>query len=70
MIVQCGTFSKNFNPRNIDKCVSDTFIHTLLPFESSIWISVSDWKLTILPDIPLANWTVIISALQCTTHPV
>jgi len=57
MIVQCATFSKSPNPRNIDKNVSDIRI----PFESSFWISLSGCKLTILPDIQPANRIVIIS---------
>jgi len=35
MIVQCETFSKSLNPRNIDKSVSDIRIRIRLPFESS-----------------------------------
>ena len=60
MIVQCATFSKSLNPRNIDKSISD--IRIQVPFESSFWISVSGCKLTILPNIQLANQIVIISA--------
>jgi len=56
MIVQCATFSKSLNPRNIDKTVSD--IRIRFPFESSFWISVSGCKLTILLD---ANRIEIIS---------
>jgi len=63
MIVQCATFSKCLNPRNIDKTVSDIRIRIRFPFESSFWISVSGWKLTILPDIQPANGIVIISGL-------
>jgi len=59
MIVQCATFSKSLNPRNINKSVSD--IRIRFPFQSRFWISVSGWKLTILPDIQPANWIVIIS---------
>jgi len=59
MIVQCATFSKSLNPRNIDKTVSD--IRIRFPFESSFWISVSGCKLTILLD---ANRIVIISDSQ------
>jgi len=55
MIVQCATFSKSQNPRNIDESVSDIRIHIRFPFESSFWISVSGCKLSILPDIQLAN---------------
>ena len=62
MIVQCATFSKNLNPRNIDKNVSDIRNRIRLPYESSFWISVSGCKLTILPDIQPANRIVIISA--------
>jgi len=53
MIVQCATFSKSLNPRNIDKSVSD--IRIRFTFESSFWISVSGCKLTILPDIQPTN---------------
>jgi len=60
MIVQCATFSKSLNPRNINKSVSD--IRIRFPFQSRFWISVSGCKLTILPDIQLANRIVIISA--------
>jgi len=59
MIMQCATFSKCLNPRNIDKSVSD--IRIRFPFEISFWISVSGCKLTILPDIQPANRIVIIS---------
>ena len=59
MIVQCATFSKSVNPRNIDKSVSD--IRIRFPFESRFWISVSGCKLTILPDIQPENRIVIIS---------
>ena len=61
MIVQCATFSKSLNPRNIDKSVSDIRIRIRFPFESSFWISLSGYKLTILPDIQPANRRVIIS---------
>jgi len=61
MIVQCATFSKSLNPRNIDKNVSDIRIRIRFPFESSLWISVSSCELTILPDIQPANRIVIIS---------
>ena len=64
MIVQCATFSKTLNPRNIDKSVSDIRILIRFPFESSFWISVSGCKLTILPDIQPANRIVITSAAQ------
>ena len=66
MIVQCATFSKSLNPRNIDKSVSD--IRIRFPFESSFWISLSGCKLTILPDIQPANRIVIISDLCYTTR--
>jgi len=58
--MQCATFSKIPNPRNIDKSISDIRIRFL--FESSFLISVSGGKLTILPDIQPAYRLVIISA--------
>ena len=61
MIVQCATFSKSLNHRNIDKSVSDIRVRIRFPFESSFWISVFGCKLTILPDIQPANRMVIIS---------
>jgi len=61
MIVQCATFSKSLNPRNIDKSISDIRIRIRFLFESSFWISLSSCKLTILPDIQPANRIVIIS---------
>ena len=61
MIVQCATFSKSLNPKNIGKSVSDIRMRVRFPFESSFWISVSGCKLTILPDIQPANLIVIIS---------
>jgi len=61
MIVQCATFSKSLNRRNIDKSGSDIRIRTRFPFESSFWTSLSGCKLTILPDIQPANRIVIIS---------
>jgi len=61
MIVQCATFCKSLNPRNIDKSVSDIRILTRFPFEISFWLSVSGCKLTIQPDIQPANRIVIIS---------
>jgi len=64
MIVQCATFSKSLNPRNIDKTVSDIPIRIWFPFQSSFWISLSGCKLTILPDIQPANRIVIISDAQ------
>jgi len=64
MIVQCATFSKSLNPRNIDKSVLDFRIRIQFPFESSFWISVSSCKLIILPDIQPANQIVIISAVE------
>ena len=64
MIVQCATFSKILNPRNIHKSISDIRIRIRFPFESSFWISVSGCKLTILPDIQPANRLVIISGTR------
>jgi len=64
MIVQCATFSKSLNPRNIDKIVSDIRIRIQFPFQSSFWISLSGCKLTIQPDIQLANRIVIISVIH------
>jgi len=61
--MQYVTFSKNLNPRNIDKSVSDIRIRIRIPFESRFWISLSGFKLTILPDIQPANRIVIISAV-------
>ena len=61
MIVQCATFSKSLNPRNIDKSVSDIRIRFRFPYENSCWISVSGCKLPNLPDIQLAIRIVIIS---------
>jgi len=61
MIVQCATFSKSLNPRNIDKSVSDIQIRIRFPFESIFWISGSGCKLTILPDIQPASRIVIMS---------
>ena len=61
MTVQCATLSKSLNPRNIDKSVSDIRIRIRFPFESSFWISLSGFKLTILPDIQPTNRIVIIS---------
>jgi len=63
MIVQCATFSKTLNPRNIDKRVLDIRIRIRFPFESSFWISLSGCKLTTLPDIQPANRIVIISGM-------
>jgi len=62
MIVQCATFSKRLNPRNINKSVSDIRILIRFPFQSRFWISVSGCKLTILLDIQPADQIVIISA--------
>jgi len=59
MIVQCATFSKSRNPRNINKSVSDIRIRIRFPFQSRYWISVSGCKLTILSDIQPANRIVI-----------
>jgi len=39
MIVQCATFYKNLNPRNIAKSVSDIRIRIRFPFKSSFWIT-------------------------------
>jgi len=61
MILQCATFSKSLNPRNIDKSVSDIRIRIRFPFENSFCLSVSGCKLTILPDIQPAKRIVIIS---------
>jgi len=44
MIVQCATFSKSPNLRNIDESASDIRIRSRFPFESSFWISVSGVK--------------------------
>jgi len=62
MIVQCATFSKSLNHRNIAKSVSDIRIRIRFLFEGSFWIYVSGCNLTILPDIQPANRVVIISA--------
>jgi len=59
MIVQCATFSKSLNPRNINRSVSD--IRIRFPFQSRFWISISGCKLTILSDIQTANRIVIVS---------
>jgi len=67
MIVQCATFSKSLNPRNIDKSVSDIRIRIRFLFESSFWISLSGCKLTILLDIQPANRIAIISAVHDTS---
>jgi len=56
---ECAPFSKSLNPRNIDKSVS--VIRIRFPFESSLWISLSGCKLTILSDIQPANRIMIIS---------
>ena len=64
MIVQCATFSKSLNPRNINKSVSDIRIRIRFPFQSRFWISVSGCTLTILLDIQPANRIVIISGSQ------
>ena len=61
----CNFFQKS-KSSNIDKSVLDNRIRIRFPFEISFWISLSGWKLTILPDIQPANWIVIISdALKC-----
>jgi len=64
MIVQYATFSKNLNPRNIDKTrsVSEIRFRIRFTFESRFRISLCGCKLTILPDIQPANRIVIISA--------
>jgi len=54
--MQCATFSKSLNPRNIDRSFSDIRIRIRFPFESSFWISLSGCNLTTLPDIRPANW--------------
>jgi len=64
-----ATFFKSLNPRKIEKSVADILIR--IRFESSLWISVSGCKLTILPDIQPAKRIVIISvgcALFVTSH--
>jgi len=66
MIVQCPTFSKSLNPRNINKSVSDIRFRIRFQFECSFWISRSGCKLTILSDIQPANRIVIISAAVST----
>jgi len=48
MIVQCATFSKSVNPKNIDKSVLDIRIRIRFPFENSFWISLSGCKLTVI----------------------
>ena len=58
-------FSKNLNPQNIEKSVSDIRIRIRFSFDSRFWISVSGCKLTILLDIQPANRIVIISAVRC-----
>ena len=65
MIVQCATFSKTLNHRNIEKSVSDIRIRIRFLFEGSFLISVSGCKLTILPDIQPANRIVILSGVNC-----
>jgi len=47
MIMQCATSSKNLNPRNIEKSVSDIRIRIRFLFDSRFRISVSGCKLTI-----------------------
>jgi len=61
MNVQCATFSKTLNPRNIDKSLSDIRIRIRFPFESIFWISGSGCKLSFPPDIQPASPIVIIS---------
>ena len=63
MITEYTTFSENLNPRNIDKSISDIRIHIRFSFESSVWISVSGYKLAILPDIQSASRIMIISGV-------
>jgi len=61
MIVQCATFSKNLNLRNIGKSVSDILIRIQFQCKNSFWISVAGCKLTILPDTQPENRIVIIT---------
>jgi len=61
--MQCATFSKSLDPRNIEKSVSDILIHILFPFEISFWISVSGCKVNNLPEIQPENRIVIISSV-------
>jgi len=68
MIVQCATFCKSLNPRNINKSVSDIRIRIRFPYENSFWISLSGCKLTILLDIQLANRIVILSDSHMKRH--
>jgi len=69
--MQCATFSKRLNPRNIDKSVSDIRIRVRFPFETSFWMFVSGCKLIILPDIQPGNRIVIISVtLQYRDHTI
>jgi len=56
IIVQCATFFRSLNPRNIDKSISDIRIRIRFLFESSFWTSVSGCKLTILPDSDHLWW--------------
>jgi len=63
-IVQCATFSKSLNPRNIDKSVSDIRIRIRFPFENNFRISVCGCKPPILPDIQPANRIVILYAVR------
>jgi len=67
MNLQCATFSKSLNPRNIDKSVSDIQIRIRFQFENGFWISASGCKFTILPDIQLSNRIVIISVSEMVT---
>ena len=64
MILECATFSKTLNPRNIHKSISDIQIRIRFPLESSVCISLSGCKLIILPDIQPENRIVIISGNQ------
>jgi len=61
--MQCATFSKSLDPRNIEKSVSDILIHIRFPFEISFWISVSGCKVNNLPEIQPENRIVIISSV-------
>jgi len=70
MIVQCATFSKSMNPRNINKSVSDIRIRIRFPFQIRFWISVSGCKLTILLDTQPANRILIISGVQQSSDTV
>jgi len=47
MIVQCATFTKSLNPRNIEKSVSDILIRIRSRLKTVFGYSVSGCKLTI-----------------------